>query len=99
MDALRSIAGLGAGASSLALFGRGGGESYTKAADIGADSVGKIKQDMPEDNPHSTQAAGRLVAIGFWNIIPPFAGWQRRCTTTSSSLWYLDSRGPATTHR
>lgn len=47
------IAGYGLGASTMALFGRVGGGIYTKAADVGADLVGKIEEDMAEDSPYN----------------------------------------------
>jgi len=46
-----SIAGFGLGGSSIALFGRVGGGIYTKAADVGADLVGKLDYDLDEDSP------------------------------------------------
>lgn len=47
------IAGYGLGGSAMALFGRVGGGIYTKAADVGADLVGKIENDLPEDSPRN----------------------------------------------
>ena len=45
-----AIAGYGLGGSSVALFGRVGGGIYTKAADVGADLVGKVEYDLNEDD-------------------------------------------------
>jgi len=47
------IAGYGLGGSSMALFGRVGGGIYTKAADVGADLVGKVEQGLDEDSPNN----------------------------------------------
>jgi K(+)-stimulated pyrophosphate-energized sodium pump len=92
-DAIRYLSGFGFGASSIALFARVAGGIYTKAADVGADLVSKVENDIPEDDPRNPATVadnvgdnvGDVAGMGA-DLFESFVGSIIACAALSSNL-------------